>query len=254
MTEYLIFARTFFMPAQITPYNTTQTSKRQQVEHMFDNIAPKYDFLNRMLSLGIDQIWRKKAINSLKEINPKIILDVATGTADLAFAALKLNPEQVIGVDISSQMLAVGQTKINQQQVANKISLQQADSINLPFEDNKFDAVTVAFGVRNFEHLQQGINQMYRVNKPGGKIAVLEFSNPKQFPFKQIFYCYFKFILPLWGNIISKHKTAYSYLPESVKHFPEGAEFAKYLSQAGYKNINISPLTFGICTLYTGIK
>lgn len=239
---------------EVKPYKDAQSSKREQVEQMFDSIAPKYDFLNRFLSMGIDQIWRKKAISSLKEVNPKQILDVATGTADLAIAALKLNPDHVTGIDISNQMLQVGRDKINNKALHSKITLQQADSANLPFEDNKFDAITVAFGVRNFEFLQQGINQMYRVTRKGGKLAVLEFSKPKSFPFKQLYNFYFKYILPGWGGLISKSKTAYTYLPESVAHFPEGENFAAYLKNAGYNNINIQPLTFGICTLYTAIK
>jgi demethylmenaquinone methyltransferase/2-methoxy-6-polyprenyl-1,4-benzoquinol methylase len=239
---------------EVKPYKDAQSSKRQQVEEMFDSIAPNYDFLNRVLSMGIDQGWRKKAINSLKEVNPKQILDVATGTADLAIAALKLNPDHITGIDISNQMLNVGRDKIKAKNISDKITLTQADSANLPFEDNKFDAITVAFGVRNFEFLQQGINQMYRVTRKGGKLAVLEFSNPKSFPFKQIYNFYFKYILPGWGGLISKSKTAYTYLPESVQHFPEGEQFAAYLKNAGYTQIKIQPLTFGICTLYTAVK
>ena len=239
---------------EVKPYKDAQSSKRQQVEEMFDSIAPNYDFLNRVLSMGIDQGWRKKAINSLKEVNPKQILDVATGTADLAIAALKLNPDHITGIDISNQMLNVGRDKIKAKNISDKITLTQADSANLPFEDNKFDAITVAFGVRNFEFLQQGINQMYRVTRNGGKLAVLEFSNPKSFPFKQIYNFYFKYILPGWGGLISKSKTAYTYLPESVQHFPEGEQFAAYLKNAGYTQIKIQPLTFGICTLYTAVK
>lgn len=239
---------------EVKPYKDAQSSKRQQVEEMFDSIAPKYDFLNRVLSMGIDQGWRKKAINSLKEVNPKQILDVATGTADLAIAALKLNPDHITGIDISNQMLNVGRDKIKAKNISDKITLTQADSANLPFADNKFDAITVAFGVRNFEFLQQGINQMYRVTRTGGKLAVLEFSNPKSFPFKQIYNFYFKYILPGWGGLISKSKTAYTYLPESVQHFPEGEQFAAYLKNAGYTQIKIQPLTFGICTLYTAVK
>lgn len=239
---------------EVKPYKDAQSGKRQQVEEMFDSIAPKYDFLNRVLSMGIDQGWRKKAINSLKEVNPKQVLDVATGTADLAIAALKLNPDHITGIDISNQMLNVGRDKIKAKNISDKITLTQADSANLPFEDNKFDAITVAFGVRNFEFLQQGINQMYRVTRKGGKLAVLEFSNPKSFPFKQIYNFYFKYILPGWGGLISKSKTAYTYLPESVQHFPEGEQFAAYLKNAGYTQIKIQPLTFGICTLYTAVK
>ncbi|MFN9116072.1 MAG: bifunctional demethylmenaquinone methyltransferase/2-methoxy-6-polyprenyl-1,4-benzoquinol methylase UbiE, partial [Bacteroidota bacterium] len=236
---------------EVKPYQNAQGSKREQVEQMFDSIAHRYDFLNRFLSLGIDQIWRKKAIASLKEVNPEYILDVATGTADLAIAALKLKPQHVIGIDISNQMLAVGRDKIKAKSLIDKIELLQGDSSKLPFNNNKFDAITVAFGVRNFEMLQQGLNEMNRVLRNGGKIAVLEFSKPKQFPVKQLYNFYFKYILPGWGGLISKSKSAYTYLPESVNHFPEGKEFAAYLENAGFSQIKIKPLTFGVCTLYT---
>ena len=244
----------FIQLIEVKPYQNAQGSKREQVEQMFDSIAHRYDFLNRFLSLGIDQIWRKKAIASLKEVKPEYILDVATGTADLAIAALKLNPIHVTGIDISNQMLAVGRDKIKAKLLHDKIELLQGDSSKLPFNDNKFDAITVAFGVRNFELLQQGLNEMNRVMRKGGKIAVLEFSKPKQFPVKQLYNFYFKYILPGWGGLISKSKSAYTYLPESVNHFPEGKEFAAYLENAGFSQIKIKPLTFGVCTLYTAIK
>lgn len=244
----------FIQLIEVKPYQNAQGSKREQVEQMFDSIAHRYDFLNRFLSLGIDQIWRKKAIASLKEVKPEYILDVATGTADLAIAALKLNPKHVTGIDISNQMLAVGRDKIKAKLLHDKIELFQGDSSKLPFNDNKFDAITVAFGVRNFELLQQGLNEMNRVMRKGGKIAVLEFSKPKQFPVKQLYNFYFKYILPTWGGLISKSKSAYTYLPESVNHFPEGKEFAAYLENAGFSQIKIKPLTFGVCTLYTAIK
>lgn len=239
---------------EIKPNKELETTKKQQVEEMFNSIAPQYDFLNRVLSLGIDKGWRTKAIQSIKDIEPKYILDVATGTADLAIEALTLNPEKVTGVDISALMLNVGEQKIKELNVANKIELVKGDSEQLNFTDNKFDAITVAFGVRNFEHLQIGINEMYRVLRPGGKIAVLEFSKPKSFPFKQVYNFYFQYILPTWGGIISKNKNAYTYLPESVKHFPEGQFFTAYLEKAGFKQTHVTPLTFGICSLYTAIK
>lgn len=204
--------------------------------------------------MGIDKGWRNKAIRSLKEVEPKQILDVATGTADLAIAALRLNPEKVTGVDLSAQMLEVGKVKIAAKKLTDKIELVKGDSEHLQFAGSTFDAVTVAFGVRNFEHLQQGIDEMYRVLRPGGKIAVLEFSTPKTFPFKQIYDLYFKYVLPVWGGWISKNKSAYTYLPESVKHFPEGADFIAYLNRAGFKQAKVNILTFGICSLYTAIK
>lgn len=239
---------------EIKPYQHSNDTKRMQVEQMFDNIAPKYDFLNRVLSLGIDQYWRYVTIKTISKLKPKLILDVATGTADLAIASVKCQPEKITGIDISAQMLAVGRTKIKQKNLSHKIELHQADSAEIPYPTETFDATTAAFGVRNFQHLQQGINEMYRVTKKGGCIAVLEFSTPSLFPFKQVYQFYFKHILPLWGKLISKDKAAYTYLPESVKHFPEGEKFAAYLINAGYTEIKITPLTFGVCTLYFAIK
>jgi len=239
---------------EIKPDNNSSASKKQQVEQMFNDIAHKYDFLNRFLSLGIDRGWRKAAIKSIAEINPKIILDVATGTADLAIAALKLKPEHITGIDISAQMLAEGQVKIDKKGFNKQIQLMKGDSEALPFSENHFDAVTVAFGVRNFENLQNGINEMHRVLKPGGKIPVLESSKPKSFPYKQLYQFYFSNILPLWGGLISKSRKAYEYLPESVKHFPEGNDFLAFLTKAGFKQTQVKTLTFGTCSLYTAIK
>lgn len=239
---------------EIKPDQTSTASKKEQVEEMFDSIAHRYDFLNRFLSMGIDRGWRKKAIQSLKPIHPKLILDVATGTGDLAIAALKLNPDKVIGVDISEQMMEFGREKLSKLKLNDKIELRKGDSEHLRFEDNIFDAITVAFGVRNFENLQKGIDEMYRVLKPGGRIAVLEFSKPKSFPFKQTYNFYFSNVLPLWGRMLSNSKNAYTYLPESVKHFPEGKDFTIYLERAGFTQTNIQPLTFGICSLYTAVK
>ncbi len=239
---------------EIKPDNSSEASKKEQVEEMFDSIAHRYDFLNRFLSVGIDKGWRTKAINSLKPVNPKLILDVASGTGDLAIAALKLNPDKVIGIDISELMLEVGREKIMRLHLDDKIELRRGDSENLHFETSSFDAITVAFGVRNFEHLQKGIDEMYRVLKPGGRIAILEFSKPKSFPFKQVYQFYFNNILPLFGRMISNSKNAYSYLPESVKHFPEGIDFTAYLIRSGFTQTNIQPLTFGICSLYTAVK
>lgn len=238
----------------VKPNQELETGKKEQVEQMFDSIAPRYDLLNRLLSLGIDKGWRKKAIRSLASAQPKHILDVATGTADLAIAALALNPTKVTGVDISELMLSVGRTKIAKQNLDPRIELLRADSEALPFESNTFDAVTVAFGVRNFENLQKGLDEMYRVLKPGGRIAVLEFSTPHSFPTKQLYLFYFKSILPLWGGLISKNKEAYTYLPESVKHFPEGSQFLAYVNRSGFTQANVQPLTFGICSLYTATK
>jgi demethylmenaquinone methyltransferase/2-methoxy-6-polyprenyl-1,4-benzoquinol methylase len=238
----------------IKPIQTSEKSKKQQVEEMFDSISKRYDFLNHFLSLGIDKGWRKKAIAKLKSDKPQIILDVATGTADLAIEALSLNPEKIIGVDLSEGMLSMGRLKLDKKGLSSKIELQKGDSERLLFDDNYFDACTVGFGVRNFEHLDQGLSEIYRVLKPGSKLVVLEFSKPSSFPVKQVYNLYFNTILPFWGRYISKSSSAYSYLPESVKHFPDGQTFLQHLNSLGFKNTSSQTLTFGICSIYTGIK
>ncbi|ADR22952.1 demethylmenaquinone methyltransferase [Marivirga tractuosa] len=238
----------------VLPYKDKESSKKQQVADMFDNISHKYDFLNHFLSLGIDIRWRKKAIKLLKEIQPKQILDIATGTGDFAIESLKLNPDHVTGVDISEGMLSVGREKLKKRKLDDKITLTSGDSENLPFEDNKFDAIIVAFGVRNFENLEKGLAEMFRVLRPGGKVVVLEFSKPKSFPFKQLYNFYFKNILPTLGKTISKDNAAYTYLPESVKSFPDGKDFTSILDKLGFKDTVCKPLTLGISSIYTGIK
>lgn len=238
----------------VKPYHDEEGGKKEQVAKMFNNIAAKYDLLNHTLSMGIDILWRKKAVRILKKQQPKKILDIATGTADFAIENLGSGAHEVVGVDISAGMLAVGQQKIEKKQLDKKITLQLADSENLPFEDNTFDAITVGFGVRNFEHLEVGLAEMLRVLKPGGKCLVLEFSKPKRFPVKNIYNIYFKNILPGIGKYISKDKAAYTYLPESVNAFPDGKNFTDILDQLGYKNTNIIPLTFGIASIYEGSK
>ncbi len=238
---------------QVTPYNKP-VGKKKQVEEMFDNIAPRYDFLNHLLSVNIDKIWRKKAMNLLKEKKPQSILDVATGTADFAIQLRKLQPKEIIGVDISEKMLEVGRVKLKNKNLTQLITLQRGDSEQLPFPDNRFDAITVAFGVRNFENLQAGIREMWRVLKPEGKLVVLEFSKPRVFPVKQMFYFYFHYVLPVIGRIFSKDQRAYTYLPESVERFPEGAAFTRLLEEAGFKNVQCKNLTFGISSVYSGEK
>lgn len=238
----------------VVPYKQDNSAKKDQVAKMFDNISGNYDFLNHFLSLGIDIIWRRKAIKLLKSIAPKQILDVATGTGDFAIEALKLNPQKVTGVDISEGMLEVGRVKMKERKLDDRIELLYGDSEKLPFGENKFDAVIVAFGVRNFENLENGLAEMLRVVKPGGKVVVLEFSKPRKFPFKQLYRFYFKFVLPKIGRWVSKDSSAYTYLPESVEAFPDGDGFIKILNRLGYKNTACKPLTFGISSLYIGTK
>lgn len=221
---------------------------------MFDSISGRYDFLNHFLSLGIDIAWRKKAIRLLRDIQPKQILDVATGTGDFAIEALALNPDRVIGVDISEGMLEVGRKKMRERKLEARIELRSGDSEKLPFEDNFFDAVIVAFGVRNFENLELGLGEMLRVLKPGGRVVILEFSKPSKFPMKQLYNVYFTAILPIVGRWISRDSSAYRYLPESVKAFPDGTDFINILSGLGYQHPQCEPLTFGISSLYWASK
>ncbi|MBF9252362.1 bifunctional demethylmenaquinone methyltransferase/2-methoxy-6-polyprenyl-1,4-benzoquinol methylase UbiE [Pontibacter sp. 172403-2] len=238
----------------VVPYKDQDENKKQQVATMFNNIAGKYDFLNHFLSAGIDIIWRKKAVSLLKAEQPKLVLDIATGTADFAIETLRLNPEKIVGVDISEGMLAVGREKLAKRGLSHKIELKYGDSENLPFADNSFDAITVAFGVRNFEHLAKGLAEMNRVLKPGGMAVVLEFSKPRSFPMKQLYQFYFKNILPVVGKIVSKDNAAYTYLPESVQAFPDGQDFINIFQEVGFKNIRWHSLTFGISSIYTGKK
>ena len=238
----------------VVPYKEDSSAKKQQVARMFDSISGRYDFLNHFLSLGIDILWRKKAIGLLKTLQPKIILDVATGTGDFSIEAMSLRPKKIIGIDISEGMLDVGRRKMREKKLEAIIELQSCDSENLPFADNFFDAVIVAFGVRNFENLERGLAEMLRVVKPGGRVVVLEFSRPSKFPMKQLYNVYFTTILPLIGRWISRDQAAYRYLPESVRAFPDGKEFIKILSDIGYKNPQCNPLTFGISSLYWGTK
>jgi len=231
----------------------SKQSKKELVRSMFNDIAFRYDFLNHFLSLGIDIQWRRKVRKYLSPFRPKQILDVATGTGDLAIELIKLNPDRIIGIDIANEMLAIGNEKIAKKQLT-KIDLLSGDSEKIDFTDNTFDAVTVAFGVRNFENLNKGLSEMCRVLKPGGHIAVLEFSKPKSFPFKQAYNTYFKYLLPGFGKIISKNNQAYTYLPQSVEKFYEGEAFLIEMKKAGFSQVKQKRLTYGIATLYTGKK
>jgi demethylmenaquinone methyltransferase / 2-methoxy-6-polyprenyl-1,4-benzoquinol methylase len=209
----------------VVPYKEQDASKKEQVAQMFDNVSPKYDFLNHLLSGGIDILWRKKAIKLLKKAQPKTILDIATGTGDFAIEALALKPDKIVGVDISEGMLSFGREKIKKLGMDSVITLQSGDSERLQFQDNTFDAVIVSFGVRNFENLEKGLTDMCRVMKTGGTCVVLEFSKPQTFPMKQLYNFYFKNILPTVGKIVSKDTSAYTYLYDSVQAFPEGNDF-----------------------------
>jgi demethylmenaquinone methyltransferase/2-methoxy-6-polyprenyl-1,4-benzoquinol methylase len=239
---------------EVKPYGDSNKSKKEEVAQMFDNISAKYDFLNHFLSLGIDKIWRKKAVNMLREINPTKILDIATGTGDFAIQSLSLNPEEVIGVDISEGMLEKGREKMVKRKIDHIVSMRSGDSEDLPFEDNYFDALTVGFGVRNFQNLEVGLAEMLRVVRTGGKLIILEFSKPKRFPVKQYYAFHSKYIIPFFGKTISKDASAYTYLPESVAAFPEGKDFEDILVKLGYKNVGAKLVAGGIATIYFGTK
>lgn len=239
---------------KIRPYGQDE-SKKSEVSQMFNRIAPYYDFLNRLLSMGVDQYWRRVAIGKLRDSGPQHILDVATGTGDVAIMAARLlRPTSIVGVDISNEMLEIGKAKIKNKGLEKLITLKEGDSENLPFPSNTFDAITVAFGVRNYENLEKGLSDMLRVLKPGGKLVILEFSRPRIFPFKQIFNAYFKYLLPLIGRFTSKDPRAYQYLYESVQAFPEGPAMLGIMNNTGYKSTQCTPLTLGICSVYTGQK
>ena len=237
---------------QVTPYNNRK-AKKEQVAEMFNNIAFRYDFLNALLSLGIHKSWRKKAIDIFRHKKPKLILDVATGTGDFAIEALKAGPEKVIGVDISAGMLARGKEKVSKAGLGNKIELQLVDAESLPFANDHFDAITVAFGVRNFENLEKGLREMQRVLKPGGDLVVIEFSQPSGF-FSYLYKFYFKYITPAIGRLFSKDHRAYSYLPESVEAFPYGEALCNILLTCGFKEASYRPLTFGVASIYHATK
>ena len=242
------------MGTTVKPYKDKTGSKKEQVAEMFDNISGKYDFLNHLLSLGIDKSWRKKAIRILEQEHPKRILDVATGTGDFAIEALALQPEKVMGVDISKGMLEKGREKIKNRNLEQKIELLYGDSENLPFDDESFDAITVGFGARNFENLEKGLLEMNRVLKKNGTAIVLEFSKPKRFPIKQVYNFYFHRLLPLIGNSISKDSSAYSYLPESVAAFPEDENFLAILKKCHFQQAWQKKLMGGIASIYVAKK
>jgi len=239
---------------KILPYSSPE-NKGAQVEQMFDSIAEKYDTLNHTMSMGIDRSWRKKGILSLKHLNPKSILDIATGTGDLAIQAYDLlQPDHIIGIDISEKMMDVGRTKVKKAGLSDKINFEKQDCMNLDFADNSFDAAIVAFGVRNFENLDKGLKEIHRVLKPGGQLMILELSTPAHFPMKQGYWLYSRLFIPTIGRLISKDKAAYSYLPKSIEAFVQDKDMVNVLTSNGYKNAKYKAYTFGICSMYIGNK
>jgi demethylmenaquinone methyltransferase/2-methoxy-6-polyprenyl-1,4-benzoquinol methylase len=242
------------MSEVVKPYGTEDKSKKAEVKEMFDNISAKYDFLNHFLSVGIDKLWRKKAVKQLKEIQPKAILDIASGTGDFALELLSLKPNRIVGADISVGMLEVGRQKMKKKGVDHIITMEVGDSENLKYEDNSFDALTVGFGVRNFQDLEKGLSEMLRVVRPGGKIAILEFSKPKKFPVKHYYAFHSKYVIPFFGKMISKDSSAYTYLPESIQAFPEGKNFENIMKNVGYKDVYSLLCSGGIATIYIGTK
>ena len=239
----------------IVPDQESNLSKKEQVAVMFDQIAPKYDFFNRFLSAGIDLSWRKKALSIVKKDNPKVMLDVATGTADVAIMAAKMvSPEKIIGIDISAGMLDVGKKKIQQEGLENVIELQLGDSESIQFADNHFDAVTVSLGVRNFQSLEKGICEILRVLKPGARLVVLEFSRPSLPGVQQAYNMYMSLVAPQMVSIFSKNRKAYQYLNDSVQKFPEGKDFISVMNSSGFRETSYKRLSLGICSIYTGIK
>ena len=238
----------------IKPYNEDE-KKSVQVERMFDNIAPAYDQLNHTLSWGIDKSWRKKAINWLKPFRPQRMMDVATGTGDFAIQACRvLNPKELIGTDISEGMMNVGRQKVKAAGLQERISFAKEDCTALTFPDNRFDAITVAFGVRNFEDLDKGLREMHRVLDTNGKLVILELSEPDWFPMKQLYALYSKVVIPTLGKLLSKDRSAYTYLPQSIKAFPQGEVMKEIILKAGFSEAHFKRLTLGICTLYTATK
>ena len=238
----------------IKPYGN-DGKKSEQVEEMFDNIAPAYDKLNHTLSMGIDRSWRRKAIKYLRPFRPRRIMDVATGTGDFAILACReLQPDSLIGTDISEGMMNVGREKVKKEGLSDKISFAREDCTSLSFADNRFDAITVAFGIRNFEDLDKGLSEMCRVLKPGGHLVILELTTPDRFPMKQLFAIYSKVVIPLLGKLLSKDNSAYHYLPETIKVFPQGEVMKGVISKTGFGEVHFRRLTFGICTLYTATK
>ncbi len=242
------------MKKKVTPYKDSELAKKQQVSRMFDNISDGYDNLNRVISLGMDKSWRKKVIKSILDHQPENVLDIATGTGDLVISLAEKGLDNVVGLDLSNGMLEVARKKVKQKNLDQQIKLVQGDSENLPYEDNYFDAICVAFGVRNFENLEKGLGEIFRVLKPGGLFIVLETAVPQKFPFKQGYVFYTKYILPTIGKIFSKDKSAYGYLSESASVFPNGEDFNNILRKIGFTNVEDKPQSMGVASIYKSSK
>jgi demethylmenaquinone methyltransferase/2-methoxy-6-polyprenyl-1,4-benzoquinol methylase len=249
-----MFASKFTDLSKVKPYKNSDLGKKEQVTKMFDTISGDYDGLNRVISFGIDIKWRKKVVKLVKANNPKTVLDIATGTGDLAINLAETNAEKIIGLDISNGMLEIGKQKIKKKNLESKIEMVLGDSENMPFEDNTFDAITVAFGIRNFETLEKGLKEILRVLKPDGTFVILETSMPDKTPFKQGYNFYTKNILPLIGRMFSKDRSAYKYLCESASVFPYGEALNNILHKIGFINVKDFPQTFGVATIYTSSK
>ena len=250
----LIFAQTLKMANKITPYKDSSLSKKEQVAQMFDTISGNYDNLNRVISFGIDVKWRKKVLKMIGKSHPKTILDIATGTGDLAILMAQTKADKIIGLDISAGMLEVGVQKIANKNLSKTIEMVLGDSENIPFEDDYFDAITVAFGVRNFENLEKGLSEILRVLKPNGTFVILETSVPDKTPYKQGYEFYSKNILPLIGKLFSKDNVAYGYLSESAAAFPYGEKLNKKKKKIGFIDVVALPQTFGVATIYSASK
>lgn len=242
------------MSEKVKPYKESELNKKKQVEQMFDNISGNYDGLNRVITFGIDQKWRKRVVKHVVNSNPNSVLDIATGTGDLAISFSKFDIPKIVGFDLSEGMLSIARKKIVKNIAAQRIEFIQGDSEKMPFEDASFDAITVAFGVRNFETLEIGLSEIYRVLKPGGVFVVLETSVPTRFPFRQGYYFHTRFVLPLVGKLFSKDKVAYNYLSESASVFPHGESFNNILRKIGFKEVKNKPQTFGVASIYTASK
>ncbi len=242
------------MEIDVKPYKDQSGSRKSQVTQMFNNISDNYDFMNRIMTFGIDVKWRKKVVKMVSAVKPENILDIATGTGDFAIMLAEIKPKKIVGLDISEGMLTVGKQKVKEKKLDNLIEMVLGDSENLPFEDNSFDAVTVGFGVRNFENLDKGLSEIYRVLRPGGIFVVLETSQPEKFPFKQVYKFHSKYIIPLLGKLFSKDQKAYEYLPESAEAFPYGEAFNNILKKNKFTSVQNYPLMFGAASIYKAYK